>query len=665
MYQKNSLYFIGFFLMVAAALCSQNRKLDSLIKIFPSSADTVKVQILCSVSRSYEANDPAKALKIADSALTIAKRIHYKMGIGGAYGSVGSCLTTSGKYDEAISALIKALKVFEAEKAKRYITNTYNSLANAYMGLKNEDKAYEYFLKAFNMANEEPRNEHMVAVASVGVGNMLLEKNKFNEAISYYKKSEQYFREKNISNYEAMCITMIGEAYVQDSNYVEAEKYFAKSLPIFRTTNDDYGLAINLANLAGVEIQRKEYKKAETFYKEALQLNLQRKAWDNIQSTALGLAKVEELLGNTKEALANYKLYTQFKDSVINIERNKAVAESESKYESEKKEQQLILKNSELEKSHLKVSQRNNLIYIFGGAMVVFLVLLFFVYKQFREKRKANVLLTNKNSEIEKQKGIIEEKNKDITDSINYSKHIQQAIIPSFKKVREHLPNSFVIFKPKDIVSGDFYLVENIEGLIYLAVVDCTGHGVPGAMLSVFANSTIKNIIAGNRHRSDPAGILSELCRQFKANLQSHKTTLTISDGVDMSLCIIDKAISKIYFAGAKNGLLQVIDGQLIEYAANRWGISGNNGEEHLVFTNHQIEVNKGDKFYLSTDGFIDQFGGPKGKKFKQKQLKDLVVNYSALNFDLQADNLINDFTLWKGLLEQIDDVTLVGFELE
>jgi serine phosphatase RsbU (regulator of sigma subunit) len=199
---------------------------------------------------------------------------------------------------------------------------------------------------------------------------------------------------------------------------------------------------------------------------------------------------------------------------------------------------------------------------------------------------------------------------------------------------------------------------------VIIAVADCTGHGVPGAMLSVFANSTIKNINATDHYRNDPAGVLSELCVQFKNNLQSHKTTLTISDGVDMSLCIIDRPNRKLFFAGAKNGLLQVRGGQLIEHMANRWGISGNNTEEHLVFTNHEVNVEAGDKFYLSTDGFIDQFGGPKGKKFKQKQLKDLVVNYSTLSFDVQADNLINDFVLWKGILEQIDDVTLVGFEI-
>jgi len=660
------LFFFIFFILFAGTnfLPAQNRKLDSLTKIFHQSHDTSKVKILCSISRFFEANDPEKSLAIADSALVIAKRINYKIGIGSAYGSIGSCLCTSGKYDEAINALIKSLKVFESLKNKRYVTNTYNSLANAYMGLKDNKKAYDYFLKAYKLASEKPRNEHMIAITSVGVGNMLLEQNKFKEAIEYYKAGEKYFKENNNPNYEAMCITMIGETYVKDSNYVEAEKYFLKCMPIFRKNNDEYGLGIILSNLGGVEFQRKHYQLAQQYYEEALKLNFKRKAWDNIQSSALSLSSVLESQNKSVDALKYYKIHMQYKDSVINIERHRSIAEAETKYESEKKEQQLKLKNLELEKSQIKVAQRNNLIYVFGSAILIFAIMLFFVYKQFTEKKKANVLLTNKNEEIEKQKSIIEEKNKDITDSINYSKHIQQAIIPSVQKVRRFLPNSFVIFKPKDIVSGDFYLVEEIVGLIYLAVVDCTGHGVPGAMLSVFANSTIKNTIASNNFRDNPAAILSDLCFQFKSNLQAHNQAITINDGVDMSICIIDKKENKIYFAGAKNGLLQLRNNELTEYAADRWGISGNNLKQQLFFTNYIIDVQKGDKFYMGTDGFIDQFGGPKGKKFKQKQLKELVVNYSGENFDKQAENLVNDFNIWKGLLEQIDDVTLIGFEV-
>ncbi|MBA2611787.1 MAG: SpoIIE family protein phosphatase [Bacteroidetes bacterium] len=649
-----------FFTTLVLKIDAQNRKRDSLSHLIRTSHDTTKVKILVSLSRMLEANNPDSALIIGDSALKIAKKNNFQIGIGMAYNSVGSSLTTAGKYDLAINNLIKGLQVFEKLKLKGAITNNYNSLANAYMGLKDNVKAKDYFLKAYNISSEEPRNESMIAVTSVGVGNMLLEELKFKEAIKYYQQAEKYFKEKNIKNYEAMATTMIGETFLRDSNFVEAEKYFLKVIPIFREINDEYGLATALLNIGNVEMEKKDYNKAGIYLLESLELNKKRKANDNIQSVALILSQLMEKKNKPVEALNYYKIYMQYKDSVINIERNRSIAESESKYESEKKEQQLKVKNLELEKSQIQSSQRGMMVYIFAGALLIFIILLFFVFKQFSEKKKANVLLTNKNIEIEKQKSIIEEKNKDITDSINYSKHIQQAIIPSTIKVKSTLNESLIVFKPKDIVSGDFYFVEKIDDSIYVAVIDCTGHGVPGALLSVFAYSNIKNIISSGTYRSNPAGILTELCKQFKSNLQSH--TIKINDGVDMSICILNTETKKIYYSGAKNNMLQVNDAGLKEYLADRWGVSGANEEKQTVFTNYEIEAKEGEKYFLFTDGFADQFGGPKGKKFKLKQLEELLLRTHNMPFEQQSFTLSQTFVDWKGNLEQIDDVTIIGF---
>jgi serine phosphatase RsbU (regulator of sigma subunit) len=666
----NLLSLIIFFFCFIVSLNSQDRKLDSLTRLFPKSHDTLKVQILCSVSRIYEANDPVKALKLADSALHIAQKAKYNLGIGGAYGNIGSCLCTAGKYDEAINALIKALKIFESEKSKRHITNTYNSLANAYLGLKNNDKAYEYFLKAYNLAKEEPKNTFMIAVAGVGVGNMLLEKNEFKKAIEYFKTSEDFFRENNVPNYQAMCITMIGESYIQDSNYVEAEKYFLKSLPIFKNSNDEYGYAINLGNLGGIEVHKKNYNEAARYFEEALKLNLKRNAFDNIQNTALGLSQVKELQNKPLEALAAYKIFMQYKDSVINVERNKSIADAESKYESEKKEQALKLKNLELEKSQTKVRQRNTLIYFFIAAFALVGGLLLLVFIQYRQKKKANSVLENqfreiseKNMQIEHQKNVIEEKNKDITDSINYSKHIQQAILPSENLIQRTLPNSYFIYKPKDIISGDFYFIENTYDYIYFAVVDCTGHGVPGALLSVFAQNTLKKIISTKKLL--PNQVLSEICKEFKMNLGNQDVeNMSINDGMDIALACIDKYKNKLYFSGAKNPLLLSRGEEMLELRADRWGISGRNENEMLNFTHHEVELQKGDKIYLFSDGIIDQFGGPKGKKFKYKQLQDLLRKASRLILEEQKSYIENQFESWKGSLEQLDDVTLMCVSL-
>jgi serine phosphatase RsbU (regulator of sigma subunit) len=659
---RKIIFVLSFILVATASMPAQISagKRDSLNKKIRSSHDTLKVLILCKLSRALVGNSPDSALILADSALKIAKRNKYQHGLAQSYANIGSAQNTIGKYDIAIKNFISAAELFEKLKNRTGLSNVLNSIGNAYLGIKNNDKAYEYYLKAYDIASEQPVNENMVAVTSFGIGSILVEQGKSAEAISYFKKAEASFRKQNILNYAAMAVSMIGETYFNDSNYVEAEKNYLQVIPVFREMHDDYGLATSLANMGMIEIQKKNYAKASDLYKEALAINFKRNAYANILTNAKALSELMELQNKPGDALKYYKTYTQYNDSVLNIERNKAFLDAESKYESEKKEQQLKLSNLELEKSQLQSSQRGKLVYIFAGAMLIFIVLLFFVYKQFTEKKKANVLLTNKNEEIEKQKSIIEEKNKDITDSINYSKHIQQAIIPSTIKVKSTLAESLIFFKPKDIVSGDFYFVERLNNSIYIAAIDCTGHGVPGAMLSVFAYSNIKNIISTGNYRTNPAGILTELCKQFKSNLQSH--AIKINDGVDMSICILNEETNKIYYSGAKNNMLHIGKDGLKEYRADRWGVSGANEESQTVFTNHEIDAKVGEKYFLFTDGFQDQFGGPKGKKFKLKQLEELLLSTHDMPFEEQCYMLSQTFVNWKGSLEQIDDVTIIGF---
>ena len=665
MNKKIALILVIIFCINVSFFKSQNRVLDSLDAIFLMSNDTNKVLILSKISRLISSNNPQKAEIIADSALKFSEKINYLNGIAHSYDALANAQNTIGKYDEAIINLLKAVDVYIELQNKKGLTTTYNTLGNAYMGLKSFNKAYTNYNNAHLLAKKIPEDKNMIAITNYGLANVLLEQKDYSKAINYFIDAEKEFINRNATLQAAYARSMIGEAYYRNGNLTDAEKNTLKAILVFEKFNDEYALGLNYYNLGLIEDKKNNLKKAITYFNISLKLSIKRKAWDNIQENALKLSNVYEKNKNLTEALELYKLFSQYKDSVINKDRNKAIANAESKFESEKKEQQLKLKNVELQTSQLKVNQRNNLIYVFLIVLFIFIILLFLVYKQFSQKKKANFLLTYKNIEIEKQKTLIEEKNKAITDSINYAKHIQQAIIPSHKKVKQNLPNSFVIFKPKDVVSGDFYLIEEIDSVIYLAVVDCTGHGVPGAMLSVFADSSIKNIINTNNYKTNPAGILSELCLHFKNNLKSYNTTYTINDGVDISICTINKNTNTLYFAGAKNNLLQINKkNELTEHAANRFGISGSNEESQLLFTNHKIDIEKDTKFYLSTDGFADQFGGPKGKKFKQKQLNTSLINYSNLDFYEQADNLINDFYLWKGSLEQIDDVTLIGFKI-
>ncbi|MGZ3883309.1 MAG: tetratricopeptide repeat protein [Bacteroidia bacterium] len=657
-----------FLILLHSAIYSQNRELDSLKQSLLNVNDTTKCILLNKISRKVVANTPDSAAVWADSALRLAKRINYQAGLAQSYSNLGHAYNGKGKYGDALASFFASLKIFEKMNNKRAISNVNNSVGNTYSGAKDYEKALEFYLKSYEIASQPPAIEDMMGISCVGIGNCYMEKQDFKKAIPYFETSKIIFTKLNAVNEKAVAIVSLGNCFIEAHDFKNAEKNILESIDIFKSTGEDYGLASSYGILGELYQEKKNVSKAIECYKAALSINSERKAWENIADNARHLSNLYKSRGDFEQALIYKELLMQFKDSILSIERNKVMADASTKYETEKKEQQLKLKHLELEKSQIQVRQRTVLVYVFIGAILVFCVLLFFVLRQYREKKKANSLLETqyreikeKNNEIEHQKNIIEEKNKDITDSINYSKHIQQAILPSESMIKRTLPNSYFIYKPKDIISGDFYFIENTMDRVYFAVVDCTGHGVPGAMLSVFAQNTLKKIIS-TRHIL-PNQVLSEICKEFKSNLSDNNNS-TINDGMDIALACIDKYNNKLYFSGAKNPLLLTRNNQLTELKADRWGISGRNEKEQLVFTNHEMELQKGDKIYLFSDGLADQFGGPQGKKFKYKQLQQLILDSSKLLLDEQKKYIEDIFETWRGNLEQLDDVTLMCVSL-
>jgi serine phosphatase RsbU (regulator of sigma subunit) len=272
------------------------------------------------------------------------------------------------------------------------------------------------------------------------------------------------------------------------------------------------------------------------------------------------------------------------------------------------------------------------------------------------EIRQKSIFLELQNQEIG-------HKNKDITDSIHYAKRIQEAILPPEKIVTQKLPASFILYKPKDIVSGDFYWVEEKEDKIYVAAVDCTGHGVPGAFMSIVCNNLLNQALH-EHDKKTPAEILDEVNRLISEVLRQTFEESTVKDGMDIALCCIDFKTHKIEYAGAINPAYLIRKGQLIELPGNRYSIGTFIGEEIKPFTNHEISFESNDVLYLFTDGYADQFGGPDGKKFKYKQLQELLVKNSTLECALQKQILADQFTKWKGSLEQVDDVCIIGIRL-
>jgi serine phosphatase RsbU (regulator of sigma subunit) len=270
-------------------------------------------------------------------------------------------------------------------------------------------------------------------------------------------------------------------------------------------------------------------------------------------------------------------------------------------------------------------------------------------------------VIENQKEDLEIQKSLVDEKNKDITDSIRYARSIQKAILPEKEYGRKLLPEHFILFKPKDIVSGDFYWITENKGKVFFAVCDCTGHGVPGAFMSMIGSSLLNEVV-NEKGINTPGAIFDEVRSGFINALKQTTDDVQQKDGMDAILCSLDQN-RKLEFAAAYNPLFLIRDGELRDYKADAQPVGFHQGVE-TPFTNQELTLVKNDVIYLLSDGFQDQFGGPKGKKFKVRKLKNLLLNIYSLPMADQFQKLTEVFDEWKGDLDQVDDVCIMGMRI-
>ena len=315
-----------------------------------------------------------------------------------------------------------------------------------------------------------------------------------------------------------------------------------------------------------------------------------------------------------------------------------------------------LIKLSHYEKTYYQISS------LIGGTLITFLIIWFIrttniEYEEIIIEHNKN--LNHSNNKINQQKLKLEIKNKDLTDSINYASRIQQAILPNNKKISRFFKNHFLLYLPKDIVSGDFYWMEEANNQIYLAIADCTGHGIPGAMVSVVCNNALNRSIQKFKLTA-PKAILNKtrelVIDAFEDNDQ------TIRDGMDIALCCIDKTNNKLTFSGANNPIIIIRENKTITLHADRQPIGKYSFGKS--FNQQEISLNTDDTIYLFTDGFYDQFGGERGKKYKSDTLKKFLLKNSSFTLKKQKELLLSEFNNWKGNLEQIDDVCIMGVKI-
>jgi serine phosphatase RsbU (regulator of sigma subunit) len=655
-----------FLLLLFADSAAQKNYLDSLkLSVSKFDNDTNKVILLYKI-RDIEVNtNPDIALAYSDSAYLLSTKLQYIKGQVFGLLNSGEYYQNRAEYGKAADLLFKALKLADQNESKNLLGSCYNKIAVCFCYQQKFEKGLEYFslaLKNYELSNNIKSQGIMynnIASTYYYIEYYKYQKTNiisFPNTLENHQKALKIFEKLNDSSQIMLSYSNLGMLYSDMKEYDKSLKYLGVAAKIADALHGQQDKIFIMGNTARTYRYMEQNDKAIRLYEQSLEIAKQLGNTSLIKDRYYDLMETYEHLEKYKEAFDWFQKYYLLYDSLSAFQSAKQLSELEAVYQNEQKQKEIELLN-EKDKSN-KIIQ-----YALAGGTVLLLLFALLLYNRYRLKQKANNMLEQQNNEIHEQKNLIEEKNKDITDSIKYAQRIQNAILPSPDQIKNLLPHCFVFFKPKDIVSGDFFWFDKFGDKVFFAAVDCTGHGVPGAIMSMLGYNLLNQSL--NEHGlSKPNLILNALNKGVSKTLRQKSADYSVNDGMDIALCAIDFNTLTLEYAGANNSLYLISNGKITEINADKIAIGTYDSGKTESYTNNELKLNKGDTIYVFTDGFADQFGGPKGKKFKYKQLQQVLLDNAHLPAEEQRKKLNTIFGNWKGELEQIDDVCIIGVKI-
>ncbi|MES2513280.1 MAG: SpoIIE family protein phosphatase [Bacteroidota bacterium] len=613
-----------------------------------------------------------------------------------------SNLLVNSKFKEAIEYANKALDISLKVNYVRGRSLAYNSLADAYWFHSDYDKSQQYYFKAYRIS-DSLHDQKAIAFSLYNIGWILCIQQHsykddkylyesldiykslhdtdgllkiYNALASYYvdrsrdtKQSTQYFDSsilyfnkgidlaKNSKLYDHLgrIYGNLGDLFYVQKDFKTAMFYNQKSIEIHRKMEDSSSLIIGLLNMGLCEMQTNNIKSAISKFNLAYDYNDRHDIKDVQLIVLRALAESHYKLGKFKEGYDFYEQYVALQQQLDKEAYSTNISNLQGSYSLEKAEANVDQLKQANEIQELK--NKKNIYFIFGliGVALIVIVVAGLLFRQNKQKQLTNI-------QLQAQNHIIAEKKQEIDNSIQYAKGIQQAILPNIEELTVNFPQSFVYYKPKDVVSGDFYWFGKVEDDFYCIAADCTGHGVPGALMSIIGIDKIVQAIF-EKKISKPGMILSFLNQQIKQVLKQHSDASKQMDGMDIALLKFNDTLTEVEYSGANRPLLLIRDKKIIEFKANKLAIAGFTAHEQ-VFTTTTIPLQKNDSLYIFTDGYADQFGGVEGKKFMSKNLKELLVTVSGLPSHEQEQKIGDAFMGWKRSYEQVDDVLLIGLKV-
>ncbi len=775
--KKNIFIILLLALRIGNIFALNSNAIDSLEQIIKTQKkDTIYINSAIKLVSLIRYSDINRAEELIKESLQLSQKLNYKTGIALSKLNYGTIYHIKGDYVNAEKNYLEAVDLFKQLKRENETAKCYNNLGNLYQLKSDYEKALNYLLLCESIS-EKIGNKKGISDAELNIGNIYMQKRDYQIAINHFNLSLNITKQINDITSQAQALNNLGATYRLMNRLDTALTFYQNSLLLRKKLNDKIGTAENLLNIGDVYFNKQlsdsaliYFKRAYFIYKELnhklgiaycnnnlgtilFSKKLYNAALDSLISASIickelgaldllaeaykNIAETYFKTGNYKQS-AIYRLdYSKLRDTILNEQNQKQIAEMQTKFETEKKEKEILLLNqdkiirdADLLKKSQEVQKQKIIIYAFILGFIIIITFSLLLYKQFQAKKTAYFKLEKKNIEIQQkneeisaqrdeiesqrdeimaqrdlvtqQKNEIEEIHEKVTSSIRYAERIQHAMLPTEEMSKMLLANHFILFKPRDIVSGDFYWTMIKKEWLYIAVADCTGHGVPGAFMSMLGISLLNEIIA--RNETIKANQILENLRELiikSLKQNSHKkqfltendktnnydqATSGIKDGMDISLVVINLENYHMQFSGANNPVYIVrkfIKSESETVESGKWNeanfetlktselyeLKGDKMpiaiyERMSDYVNHEINLQKGDIFYLTSDGYADQFGGPENKKILKKQLKNILSEISSLEMYKQKEVLEHKLNEWKGKNDQTDDITIVGVKI-
>lgn len=594
------------------------------------------------------------ALVYYGRALNIFSSIDDKSGVSACYNNMGLVYRTLGNFSEALKNHFASLKIKEAIGDKNGIALSYNNIGVVFNAQKNYDEALKNHRAALAI-RLSLGNKRGIASSYGNIGNVYQAQGNNTEALKNYAEALKIAEETGDKVGMTTALNNMGAAYFEMGDYENALQHNTDALRIAEEAGDLSSIAAASINTGNVMVQMKQPQAATEWLQKALEIGKEIGEVEVIKNSYEGLSQADSALGKYSDALQHYKMFIRYRDSIVNEENTLKTVQLQMQYEYDKKDAiARAVQEKKDEVAQQEVQKQKLLRNSFIAGFALMLALAAVSYRSFVRKRKDNHL-------IEKQKLLVEEKNKEITQSLHYARHIQAAVLPNQKNIAALLKNHFILYLPKDIVSGDFYSVLQNKDKVIVAAADCTGHGVAGAFMSMIGTSLINHLV-NEKNITNPAVILDELNEGIINSLKQRQGDS--NDGMDIGLCSIDLKENKLLFAGANRPLWLFRNEEIKVIKPDKFPIGGMQVDHKNKYTAHSIDLLPNDTIYIFSDGYSDQFGGEQGKKMMSKRFKQYLQVMQHLPMDKQKEQLEQLFNSWKGNHEQVDDVLVVGIRV-